>query len=109
MAPPKYFFKVHLVGRFVPLVGVISRLVESPLEVGLSCQPHLVFLSLYHYLKNKFERNPASQSQQTWLDPTIPRPPPPHTHTHTRRVCLKLSHRKSTGESGTLPNVKSFS
>ena len=33
MAPPKYFFKVHLVGRFVPLVGMISRLVESPLNV----------------------------------------------------------------------------
>ena len=36
MAPSKYFFKVHLVGRFVPLVGVISWSVESPLdfEVG---------------------------------------------------------------------------
>ena len=32
MAPSKYFFKVHLVGRFVPLVGMISRPVESPLE-----------------------------------------------------------------------------
>ena len=32
MAPPTYFFKIHLVGRFVPLVGVISRLVESPLK-----------------------------------------------------------------------------
>ena len=31
MRPPKYFFRVHLVGRFVPLVGVISRPVESPL------------------------------------------------------------------------------
>ena len=32
MGPPKYFFKVHLVGRFVPLVGVMSRPVESPLK-----------------------------------------------------------------------------
>ena len=34
MGPPKYFFRVHLVGRFVPLVGVISRPVESPLKSG---------------------------------------------------------------------------
>ena len=32
MGPPKYFFRVHLVGRFVPLVGVISRPEESPLQ-----------------------------------------------------------------------------
>ena len=35
MGPPKYFFKVHLVGRFVPLVGVISRPVESPLQSSI--------------------------------------------------------------------------
>ena len=31
VAPTKYFFKVPLVGRFMPLVGVIRRPVESPL------------------------------------------------------------------------------
>ena len=30
----KYFFKVDLVGRFIPLVGVVSRPVESRLELG---------------------------------------------------------------------------
>ena len=32
VAPTKYFFKVPLVGRFRPLVGVIHRPVESPLD-----------------------------------------------------------------------------
>ena len=32
VTPTKYFFKVPLVGRLVPLVGVIGRSVESPLE-----------------------------------------------------------------------------
>ena len=32
VAPTKYFFKVPQVGRFIPLVGVIRRPVESPLE-----------------------------------------------------------------------------
>ena len=31
MAPAKYFFKVPLVGRFMPLVGAIRQPVESPL------------------------------------------------------------------------------
>ena len=31
VAPTKYFFKVPLVCRFMPLVGVIRRPVESPL------------------------------------------------------------------------------
>ena len=31
VAPTKYFFKVQQVGRFIPLVGGISRRVESPL------------------------------------------------------------------------------
>ena len=30
--PTKYFFKVQLVGRFIPLIGGIGRLVESPLQ-----------------------------------------------------------------------------
>ena len=34
VAPTKYFFKVSLVGRFMPLVGVIRRPVESPLKVN---------------------------------------------------------------------------
>ena len=32
VAPTKYFFKVPQVGRFIPLVGVSSRCVESPLQ-----------------------------------------------------------------------------
>ena len=32
VAPTEYFFKVKLVGRFMPLIGVISRQVESPLN-----------------------------------------------------------------------------
>ena len=32
VAPTKYFFKVPIVGRFMPLVGVIRRPVESPLH-----------------------------------------------------------------------------
>ena len=32
VAPTKYFFKVPLVYHFLPLVGVIRRPVESPLE-----------------------------------------------------------------------------
>ena len=35
VGPTKYFFKVQLVGRLMPLVGVICRPVESPLETGL--------------------------------------------------------------------------
>ena len=33
MAPTKYFVKVPLVGRFMPLVGGIGLLVESPLYI----------------------------------------------------------------------------
>ena len=33
VAPTKYFFKVPQVGRFVALVDVIRRCVESPLEI----------------------------------------------------------------------------
>ena len=32
IAPTEYLFKVPLVGRFMPLTGVIRRPVESPLE-----------------------------------------------------------------------------
>ena len=32
IAPTKYFFKVPQVGRFIPLIGGISRRVESPLD-----------------------------------------------------------------------------
>ena len=35
VTPTNYFFKVQLVGRFMPLVGVIGRLVESPLDFRL--------------------------------------------------------------------------
>ena len=35
LPPTKYFFKVQLVGRFIALVGVISRPVESPLIIQL--------------------------------------------------------------------------
>ena len=38
VTPTKYFFKVPLVGRLVPLVGVIGRSVESPLNTQ---NPHL--------------------------------------------------------------------
>ena len=31
VAPTKYFFKIKLVSHFMPLVGVISWQVESPL------------------------------------------------------------------------------
>ena len=31
IAPNKYFFKVPLIGRFMPLIGVIRGPVESPL------------------------------------------------------------------------------
>ena len=36
VAPTKYFFKVPQVGRFIPLVGGISRRVESPLYLQLT-------------------------------------------------------------------------
>ena len=51
VVPTKYFFKVPLVGRFMPLVGWIGRLVESPLQPasigweyfnGLCCGFHYV-------------------------------------------------------------------
>ena len=32
VTPTKYFFKVKLVGRFMPLISVISRQVESLLQ-----------------------------------------------------------------------------
>ena len=32
VAPTKYFFKVPLIGRFMPLIGVVRRPVESPLK-----------------------------------------------------------------------------
>ena len=32
VAPTKYFFKVPQVGRFIPLIGVIRRPVDSPLK-----------------------------------------------------------------------------
>ena len=35
VAPTKYFFKAPQVGRFIPLVGVIRRPVESPLYTTL--------------------------------------------------------------------------
>ena len=36
VAPTKYFFKVPQVGRFIPLISVIRRRVESPLEALFS-------------------------------------------------------------------------
>ena len=35
MGQSKYFFKVPQVSRFMPLVGGIGRLVESPLKIQL--------------------------------------------------------------------------
>ena len=40
VTPTNYFFKVPLVGRFMPLVDGIGRFVESPLESelkGITC------------------------------------------------------------------------
>ena len=34
VAPTKYFFKVPLIGCFMPLVGVVRRPVESPLDLA---------------------------------------------------------------------------
>ena len=36
VALTKYFFKVRLVGRFMPLIGRIDRLVESPLYLRIT-------------------------------------------------------------------------
>ena len=36
VTPTNYFFKVQLVGCFMPLVGGIGRLVESPLQLDYS-------------------------------------------------------------------------
>ena len=41
-----YFFKVPLVGRFVPLVGGIDRPVESPLKAYRSMSPKRVKMTL---------------------------------------------------------------
>ena len=40
VTPTNYFFKVRLVGHFIPLIGGIGRLLESPLKA------HVVD---YHY------------------------------------------------------------
>ena len=40
VAPTKYLFKVQLVGRFMALVGVISRPVESPLYSNVESITH---------------------------------------------------------------------
>ena len=42
VAPTKYFFKGTQVGRFIPLVGVIRRPVESPLK-NRDCPPRTGF------------------------------------------------------------------
>ena len=62
--PTKYFFKVQLVGRFIGLVGMISRSVDSPLHSvawGLESQcgsplndfteVHMKSKSIIHHLK----------------------------------------------------------
>ena len=43
VALTKYFVKVPLVGRFMPLVGVIRRPVESPLEGCHEAEPNKDF------------------------------------------------------------------
>ena len=48
VAQTKYFFKVPLIGHFMPLVGVVRRPVESPLHRLLivkctACQHEFVF------------------------------------------------------------------
>ena len=40
--PTNYFFKVPLVGRFMPLVSGIGRLVESPLHSAVRVTIELV-------------------------------------------------------------------
>ena len=54
-APPKYFFRVPQVGRFMPLAGGISRLVEPALKVDQSDKENLDKGSkmLYIYIFSK--------------------------------------------------------
>ena len=52
VAPTKYFFKVPFVGRFMPLVGVIHRPVESPLEANSTA--NLANTSIFHLLALRF-------------------------------------------------------
>ena len=66
IAPPQYFFKVHLVGRFVPLVGVISRRVESPLKRRSITKDGLD--PCYHHPKNMC----VSGGGGGYLVPTMP-------------------------------------
>ena len=40
VALTKYFFKVPLIGRFMPLVGVVRWPVESPIESRHRVQVH---------------------------------------------------------------------
>ena len=48
VAPTKYFFEVPLIGRFMPLVGVIRRPVESLLNPSEFLDPKR---SPFHHLK----------------------------------------------------------
>ena len=51
-APPtNYFFKVPLVGRFVPLVGGIGRPVESPLQSSSTILKPILVLFLIITIK----------------------------------------------------------
>ena len=52
VVPTKYFFKVPLVGRFVPLVGGIGRLVESPLISNTSKNQIVTYRIMFSTITN---------------------------------------------------------
>ena len=55
ITPTNYFFKVPLVGRFIPLIGGIGQLVESPLKSDF-------FLSLHSQLQLFMEERPKKKN-----------------------------------------------
>ena len=77
MAPTKYFVKVPLVGRFMPFVGGIGRLVESPLQLvkrATFAPMRATFLPLFEVL-----RSPKRGGGGSALTPIPPPPPPPRS------------------------------
>ena len=74
MAPTKYFVKVPLVGHFMPFVGGIGRLVESPLQLvkrATFAPMHATFLPLFEVLGS-----PKRGGGGVGPDPKTPPPPP---------------------------------
>ena len=82
--PTKYFFKVPLVDRFMPLVGGIGRLAESPLEASQLCLESVCAIlrsftrtsslhynnmisMLYFTTKHQHEQYRVSSRQNRWL------------------------------------------